>query len=111
MLAAIPFDKKEDISFGIDAIEIDESENDREIKKRVNKHIIACFNECGMPQSMWEDELGRYDFFLVPHELYANIDASLNRCRPQTHGEASQISTFASMIYEAFNIRAAKVTA
>lgn len=111
MLAAIPFDKSSAISFSMSAIAIDESESDQEIKKRVNKHIIACFNACEMPQSMWEDELGRYDFFLVPHGIYANVDDSLNRCRPETHGEATQLSSFASMIYESFDMRAARVTA
>ena len=110
MIAAIPYDNTNQVHFGIDAIAIDEWQNDKEIKRTVNRHIISCLKECDMPGSMLEDELARYDYYLVSWELYEKINEVVEACTPSSAKTAIEINNLVSKLYQSLDIRTSELS-
>ena len=106
MLAAIPYDKTSYVHFGIDAIAIDESHNNKDTKRIVNRHLISCFRQCEMPGSMWEDELVRYGYYLVPWELYEKINKAIEICVPLSIQTVVEVNCLISSLYQSLDVRA-----
>ena len=105
MLKAIPYDKSCGVSFSIEAISIDREENIRDVKKKIQKHILSRFRASEMPDAMMEDELANYDFFLVPQHIYEIVDRSMDQENPISFDVACQITTAASNLYKSFDVR------